>query len=869
MQVKEYFFSTKNLGRLAKNLGINLELDETDKENIIGCSVILKRVMPEIWNKYKDDAGKHPIKKVIPYLNKKSLEMSKDLYERRGKQTTRSVSQIAVDRENEVYGQQRNRVVKHPQATRMPHRQPKEASGLGAMDSDFGTSGGFAGYADFNTGDNLAGPQPFFTAGGSLGGNFQSNINQNEFYDAGKKKSEASDEIQLKLARAQQEMQSYGMGGMMGGHGMQGGMQGGMMGGPGMQDMQNFGYMASPNGKQMNTDQYNPYGQNRPQDINFCIDGGDTRPGACKRDEDGKPVYGKFGSYGNDFSNGDMGNYGGLNNGMENNYEMFMGGGDNNMNDNNMMQMMQMMNMNSKNNNDNGNSNGGNNNSNFNMEQMMNMFQTMMMNTINNQNSSNSSNGMNSMNFNNMGMETDMYSQKSNEFKKSIANKLGLDPQSLLNLSSGEIEKMIKEKKKDKKKYASSNSGSDSGSDSDSERNKKSKNKVSLIEKIQELAKIKGKNLEKLKKHQKKNNSDSDSDSNSDSDSESDNESESDKKKKNIKKNINEKNKTNKKKNDSDSESDSDSKTEKSKKKKQTDIQTKEQQKPTMLKPIIKTKQNPPIVQKKTTTIVKSDSDGDEPTIEITKVITKKEELISKQMMIDSSKMEKNPKYYNDYMINFVENYKNLINDNNKYISGIKRITLEKIDLKFAPQITDSTNSFSIYYNEDIDIVLSAGEYQLNELLEGFNENYESEGCGIVIKNKDGFITIKQNDNEVFDLDCTENNSIGFLLGFDKKKYSGSSRYTAEKHHAFNNEQPIYMYITNLNQHEPFAKINPNGTFEQYIKDFATPLKLEYFVVQFRYNDRIDDDDDDNDKDLVNLGNMAHKFSLKLDVAKI
>ena len=83
--------------------------------------------------------------------------------------------------------------------TKQPAKQTKQpGQQLEMMDSDFGTSGGFAGtYANFNTNDNAAGPQPFFTAGGGIGGNFQTNINQNDFYDGGKKKSEASDEIQI------------------------------------------------------------------------------------------------------------------------------------------------------------------------------------------------------------------------------------------------------------------------------------------------------------------------------------------------------------------------------------------------------------------------------------------------------------------------------------------------------------------------------------------------------------------------------------------------------------------------------------------------------------------------------------------------
>ena len=74
-------------------------------------------------------------------------------------------------------------------------------------------------------------------------------------------------------------------------------------------------------------------------------------------------------------------------------------------------------------------------------------------------------------------------------------------------------------------------------------------------------------------------------------------------------------------------------------------------------------------------------------------------------------------KYYNDYMINFSNSHSDLINKDDKFISGIKKITLEKIDMQFTPEITDSVNNFYIYQNEDIDIDLEPGDYSLNDII--------------------------------------------------------------------------------------------------------------------------------------------------------
>src|SRR5690606_22969519 len=126
-----------------------------------------------------------------------------------------------------------------------------------------------------------------------------------------------------------------------------------------------------------------------------------------------------------------------------------------------------------------------------------------------------------------------------------------------------------------------------------------------------------------------------------------------------------------------------------------------------------------------------------------------------------------------------------------------------------------TVSKFSINLNAETEVDLEPGIYSLDDIIDGFNENFESEECGVHIAENEGFITIKHDDDEVFDMDCSGDDSIGFMLGFDKKKYTGSSRYTSEKRHAFN-EKPIFMYIRNINKSKAFAKINPDGSFEQY-----------------------------------------------------
>jgi hypothetical protein len=127
METKEYFFSKKNLARMTAELGNNLDIDAEDSRGMTYCSKMLfEKVMPNIWDKYKSSVNKYPPKKVITYLNKKSLELSQDIFN--NKVEKKSISQVAMERENEISGNRRNTIQKHPQATKM---QQKKKDGRG------------------------------------------------------------------------------------------------------------------------------------------------------------------------------------------------------------------------------------------------------------------------------------------------------------------------------------------------------------------------------------------------------------------------------------------------------------------------------------------------------------------------------------------------------------------------------------------------------------------------------------------------------------------------------------------------------------------------------------------------------------------
>ena len=172
-----------------------------------------------------------------------------------------------------------------------------------------------------------------------------------------------------------------------------------------------------------------------------------------------------------------------------------------------------------------------------------------------------------------------------------------------------------------------------------------------------------------------------------------------------------------------------------------------------------------------------------------------------------------------------------------------------------TPKINETCNLFEIDGNE---FALETGSYSLDEIIDMFNEQLESENCNIKITQKGQKIVIQHTEGSNFEIDCTTN-SMGKFLGFTKSKYTGESSYTSDVNHAFI-KKPIYLYIKNIENDKPFAIISPDGSFEQKISKFDLPIsELACLIIQFR--NKIT-----NDKsDLVNFGDVVNSitFSIK------
>jgi hypothetical protein len=418
-------------------------------------------------------------------------------------------------------------------------------------------------------------------------------------------------------------------------------------------------------------------------------------------------------------------------------------------------------------------------------------------------------------NNNNSNNELHALSQVENEYKTTLANNLGIDPQSILNLSSNEIGKLISKHKK----------------------NKTLKNGKVNKKEIQKIIELKNENIKKqqslIKQAIKKKKVKYSSDSNSDS-SETESEQKSDTESVSA--------------NTSASESESNS---------ESSDSVKPPKKQIKIAPVKKTKE----------------------------ITTPKEKTSIKSFVIKCDEIEKNPCHFNDYLVELKEQF------NLKSIKSIKNITLEKIDIDFCANIDQTKNSLVLKIKQDKDsdhdsdnidnsdnsdnidndneeykiheVMFPNEKNTINELVNYFNEYCKNENLNILMKEKNGFITIMSQNKSQFMIDYSKN-SIGYLFGFVNKSYSNSSKYIGEIRHAFNTK-PIYIYLLNIDEKNPFAKINPNGKIEQLITKFNEFIDLN-FIIQFRAsNERDSDNDDEIDKELINLGCQSHKITLKLE----
>ena len=222
-----------------------------------------------------------------------------------------------------------------------------------------------------------------------------------------------------------------------------------------------------------------------------------------------------------------------------------------------------------------------------------------------------------------------------------------------------------------------------------------------------------------------------------------------------------------------------------------------------------------------------------------------KHKTINKTLVIDCEEKVDKCEDYNNYMIDFSREF-------GSDIINLTNIKIDNLKIKIYPVINSTCNTFTVGGYE---CTLGDGSYTINEIIEELNDNFDSVDCGVeIILKSNGKLLLENRNGEDFEIDC-RNNSVGKYLGFTKDKYTGKSKYTAEKIHKFDN-LPIYLYFKNLSD-EPIATINTDGTYKQHKSEFIVS-RLPCLIIQFKKEIT----NETNDDVLADLTHDSHIMTL-------
>lgn len=207
------------------------------------------------------------------------------------------------------------------------------------------------------------------------------------------------------------------------------------------------------------------------------------------------------------------------------------------------------------------------------------------------------------------------------------------------------------------------------------------------------------------------------------------------------------------------------------------------------------------------------------------------------------------PENYNDYMIEFGDEYKNVVD-------------FQLINVKF-PSITNLINEYNntilILMDEDeITVNIEKGIYDLPTLLEKIKNALDP---NFVIELNNNIITIK-NANEQNFVIVNREKSILRRFGFQKSKYIGENSYTSDESLSFGEITNIHLFVEGVDDDKPLLSFtsnkNPNELCPVNVR-FGKPLELlSEIFIKFKY------DSDPNSDKLIDLFGESHELIFRI-----
>ena len=223
-------------------------------------------------------------------------------------------------------------------------------------------------------------------------------------------------------------------------------------------------------------------------------------------------------------------------------------------------------------------------------------------------------------------------------------------------------------------------------------------------------------------------------------------------------------------------------------------------------------------------------------------------ELVNKnQIILIKSDQYAEPEFFNDYMVELGKTFKNV-----KCIE-IQNCNFPKLEKEI--EITDDNSDFTFSVNNDEQSVqLEHGIFTIKEIINTIQEVLNDADINLKLSIVNNKINIEHTENEEFIL-INNSNSILRELGFREDTYDNETKYTAEDE--INNINKIYMFIDNISSDEPIGIIDLNKQ-KSIKKEFKKPInELKEIIVKFK----LSKDDDE----LVDFYKKPHQFNLKIN----
>ncbi|QKF93797.1 metallo-peptidase family M12 [Fadolivirus algeromassiliense] len=191
------------------------------------------------------------------------------------------------------------------------------------------------------------------------------------------------------------------------------------------------------------------------------------------------------------------------------------------------------------------------------------------------------------------------------------------------------------------------------------------------------------------------------------------------------------------------------------------------------------------------------------------------------------------PENYNDYLVQFENDYKN--------VTSFKILNLKVPKISHVVH-NENHLTYTIDDSENI-IKVKGGNYKSTTLIETINKQSKD---GIFLELNDNKVLIKNTNNKSFDITNNEKSLLRYL-GFTKLNYIGKKQYIAENIPLIDEDTKIYMFIEGIVDEKPIAIIDTNTDLQRLCPiniDFDKPLEsLPEIFIKFKKNDNPDVDE--------------------------